>query len=475
MGKGAQSKTTWEKWITTTTKPAISAKEKIQVEKLLRPKPAAEELDYPQEPICEPALPDETTAKKRQREQRNIKGKLDWKNQCQAIEDQGPMIENVKGDEVDNKVKSLIHLSLGTEGTNIFHQHNPDTELSKCTTNALVIQLQDTFEEIRNKTFDSFQFFRCTQNPRESLEQFHSRLKQKAALCNWEDLEDSLVKSIFIQGMSNPQIQMDLLSESPSGSGINLIQRPRQQTPRRSILPPPPINNKIPDCWKCGYKFIKGHLDNCPTKNSICNICKKVGHYAKVCRSDIAPRRSEIKNTPRNNQNYNNRSQQPNNTKQQTNARRVRNIQSIPENESIQQEEEAETETIDPENTCYIRETMENWSSLNFIQSLNFTTVTKNDLNKNQQGEFWIQSRSKDEDINWLVEKGSPRSFISRRTAQNLTKKLGNKIVKQDKNIGEFRCFNNNKIKVDYSIQLDLVTGNTKHTTAKSLLSRKTQ
>ena len=38
-------------------------------------------------------------------------------------------------------------------------------------------------------------------------------MKQKTALCNLEELEDSLVKSIFIQGMSNPQIQMDLLSE----------------------------------------------------------------------------------------------------------------------------------------------------------------------------------------------------------------------------------------------------------------------
>ena len=207
---------------------------------------------------------------------------MHWKNQCQAVEDQGPMINNSKWDEVDNKVKNVIYLSLGTEGTNIFHRRNPRTELGKFTTDALVIQLQDTFKEIRNETFDKFEFFRCTQNPGESLEQFHSRIKPKAALCNWEDLEDNLVKSIFIQGKSNPQIQMDLLAEdrdpletlhyaitkergqenqqrtssthaqNPNGSGINLIQRPRQQTPRRSIFPTPPNNNKIPDCWKCG-------------------------------------------------------------------------------------------------------------------------------------------------------------------------------------------------------------------------------
>ena len=195
--KGAQPTTTWENRITT-TELAISAKENIQVEKLLRPKLTAEELDYPKEPIYEPALPDETTAEKRQREQRNIKRKVDWKNQCQVVEDHGPMIDNLKWDEVDNKVKSLIYLSLETEGTNMFHQRNPHTELSKCTTDALVIQLHDTFKEIRNETINRFQFFRCTQKPGESLEQFNSRTKLKAALCNWEELEDSLVKSIFL-------------------------------------------------------------------------------------------------------------------------------------------------------------------------------------------------------------------------------------------------------------------------------------
>ena len=162
----------------------------------------------------------------------------------------------------------------------------------------------------------------------------------------------------------------------------------------------------------------------------------------------MPPRRSEIQNTQRNNQTYSNKSQQQNNTQQQTNTRRVRNIQSNPNNESIQEEEEEETETIDPESTCYTREMIEDWSSINFIQSLNFTTVTKKDFKENQQGEFWIKTKSNEQDINWLVDTGSPRSFISRRTAQHLV-------------IKEFRCFNNDKIRVDYSIQLDLVTGNT--------------
>ena len=201
---GPQPNIVWEKWFET-VKLAITAKENIQVEKLLRPGPQNAELDYPHEPLYEPPTSDETTAEKRQREQRNIKRKVDWQNQCLAVEDKGPYIDNTPWDEADTKIKSLIYLSLGQEATNIFHQRNPHTEMSKCTTDAFVEQLKETFKEVRNETFDRFQFFNCKQEQNESLEKFHSRIKQKAALCNWEVLEDSLVKSIFIQGMRNPQ------------------------------------------------------------------------------------------------------------------------------------------------------------------------------------------------------------------------------------------------------------------------------
>ena len=61
-----------------------------------------------------------------------------------------------------------------------------------------------------------------------------------------------------------------------------------------------------------------------------------------------------------------------------------------------------------------------------------------------------------------LVDTGSPtKSLVSRSTAQQLITNLGNKIINQDKQIGEFRRFNNTKIQVDYQIQLDLTSGNT--------------
>ena len=167
------------------------------------------------------------------------------------------------------------------------------------------------------------------------------------------------------------------------------MQRTRQQSTRRSILPTQLNNNKIPDCWKFGYKFIKGHLDNSPAKNTICDICdicKKIEHYAKVCRSEITPSRSETQtqSIQRSSPNHNyNRAQQQNTSQKQVNTRQVQTIQqSNPDNETIYVEEN-ETETIEPKSMCYIREMMEDWSSVNFIQSLNFTTEMKHSKDSN--------------------------------------------------------------------------------------------
>ena len=218
--KGHQPDLDWDKWIST-VKLTIMAKENIQIEKLLQPKPGIEDLDYP----------------KRQREQRNQKRRTDWQNDFKVIEEKGPMVDNITWDDADNKAKNLIYLSLGAQATNIFHQRFPHTDLQKCTTDALVEQLKESFTQQRNETLDRFQFFRCQQKEGESLEVLHSRIAKHAALCNWEHLEESLIKSIFIQEMRNQQIQMDLLSEdrSPTETFNYALARERGQANQQKM------------------------------------------------------------------------------------------------------------------------------------------------------------------------------------------------------------------------------------------------
>ena len=232
-------------------------------------------------------------------------------------------MDNIHWDEADNKVKRLIYLSLGAQATNIFHQRFPHTDLQKCTTDALVEQLKEAFTQTRNDTFDRFQFFRCRQKEGESLEVFHSRIQKHAAVCNWDHLEESLVKSIFIQGMNNQQIQMNLLSEDRSPSctmkyapvrelgQANQQKMNKSQSPinadnpwfekvqyikrqNRSPILPTAHTGQIQNCRRCGNKFLLGHLNICPEKNDACRICKKIGHFAKLCKSEVPPRPTHI-------------------------------------------------------------------------------------------------------------------------------------------------------------------------------------
>ena len=80
---------------------------------------------------------------------------------------------------------------------------------------------------------------------------------------------------------------------------------------------------------------------------------------------------------------------------------------------------------------------MEDWISVNFIKSLKFTTMNKTELNKNQQKDFWLKILCDENEINWLVDTGRVRLFMSRQTAKTLTRKLGNKIINKETNIGE--------------------------------------
>ena len=225
--------------------------------------------------------------------------------------------------------------------------------------------LKETLREVRNETFDRHQVFNCKEEHNESLEKFHSRIKQKAALCSWEDLEDSLVKIIFNQGMRNPQIHMGLLSEDrdpirtlrnalarergqenqqkmtntsrshfdtnqKEQSEVQYIRRnntqQRQNIQQRTGILQTPKSGQVRDRRECGYKFIPGHLSNCPAKNEVCRICKKIGHYGKMCKAEMPPRPTQRPQTRSNLQSRNTTSNSQNSNNYQQNTRRVRKI-----------------------------------------------------------------------------------------------------------------------------------------------------
>ena len=188
------------------------ARDNLQVDKLLKFKPTRTELLYPTLPTYEEPFDGKTDDEERQRDQRNER-KVDWENECKQVEQKGPMIDRIPWDEADLKVKSLICLSLGSEGSRTYHQRNPYTKIERCTTDGPVHQQTLTFTRPRNTTFDRFQCFKAMQQPNKSLEKFYSRLRELGAHCRFEKLEEDLIKDIFISNKKSSNIQMELLSE----------------------------------------------------------------------------------------------------------------------------------------------------------------------------------------------------------------------------------------------------------------------
>ena len=224
----------------------------------------------------------------------------------------------------------------------------------------------------------------------------------------------------------------------------------------RGPILPTPQTGQIKNCRRCGNKFLPGHLNICPAKTEACRICKKIGHFAKLCRSEMPPRPTY---RPQQRQQRMNTGSQPpqryNQLAQRQTQQKIRNL-----NKETETEEQTETdETIDPESTCYIREMMEDWQNINFITSINFTNEKVSDVNKSKRGEFWIKTRTNDQQIFWLADTGSPRSLMNIDTAQKLLANGKTAIRHPNKTIGELRCFNNKKIDIIGTIQVDITSG----------------
>ena len=107
----------------------------------------------------------------------------------------------------------MLYLSIGTEGTRIYHQNNPNTKIDTCTTYEFARELSLTFTKPRNTTYDRYQIINTRHEPHKSLETFYSRLGELGAKATVGAVEQDLVKDFFIGRMNNTAIQMELLSE----------------------------------------------------------------------------------------------------------------------------------------------------------------------------------------------------------------------------------------------------------------------
>ena len=262
------------------------------------------------------------------------------------------------------------------------------------------------------------------------------------------------------RGQANQHEILKAHSSNTNWSNVSYIRnntrnQQQQRQFRQPILPTPPTG-KIEPCFKCGQPFIRNHLNMCKAQNFTCQICKKTGHYTSMCK---APMPEKKKPTMTRQENRYMPQQQLQNT------RRVRHIQEEQEQATAEEEEE----TVDGEAALYIKELMEDWSSINIVRPTGFKEVNNVSLNKDTSGEFWLKTKYRASEIDWLADTGSPGSFMQESIAKEITARYPDSSISKFTEKTKYKCFNNQDIQIKGVLNINLKSGFWKTTDCKIL------
>ena len=177
----------------------------------------------------------------------------------------------------------------------------------------------DSFYPPRNIIFDRYVLFSREQKKGETVEQFYSILKQLAENCDFENLEEVIIRDIFITNMLDDDIQRELLRDTvvperalsiavnmemgqynqqrissnngATGNTVNLMQsfnRFRGAGARGNQSGRVAVNRaSVGQCRGCGQTWTTTHRQVCPAMAKKCNHCCLLNHFAKVCRENL--------------------------------------------------------------------------------------------------------------------------------------------------------------------------------------------
>ena len=169
----------------------------------------------------------------------------------------------------------------------------PDTGDEKDFDNKAVQALTKHFEPEKNRIYQTYMFRQATQQENETIDEYHTRLRQLSKHCEFADVEFEIKMQIVCNGTSS-RLRKKALKESDYSLKDMLIDGRKSETSNAQANG---MEEKIKDaqlnklektltkskCYNCGFAY--PHLDRpCPAENSTCNSCGITGHFAQVCR-----------------------------------------------------------------------------------------------------------------------------------------------------------------------------------------------
>ncbi|KAK7096429.1 hypothetical protein V1264_005727 [Littorina saxatilis] len=185
--------------------------------------------------------------------------------------------------------------------------------------NVVLQKFQDFCVGSTHEAFETYKFHTRNQDSSESIEAYVAALRKLAKTCNFEEMEDRMLRDRIVVGVKSDVAREKLLEDSTlnfkkavdvcrayetsqqqlqvmskdasvdrftssnkSGSRPTGKQRPHKS--KSFQYTQNPTSPRQSHCSRCG-RTPPHNREACPAKNAKCHQCSKVGHYATVCRS----------------------------------------------------------------------------------------------------------------------------------------------------------------------------------------------
>jgi len=202
--------------------------------------------------------------------------------------------------------KSLLLHCAGMSVQDIFFTLTSSTEGADVYAKA-VNTLEDYFVPQANVPYERHTFRQLAQQPSETIEQFITRLRQKAETCEFAN-KDEQIRDQVIEKCISSRLRRKLLEKGKdltlddlrttartyeeAESQAKKMEQPTQATsesinklyakgkPRHTAS----VRMDI-ECYRCGYKGHTAKDSRCPAKDKRCRKCKNIGHFEKKCKS----------------------------------------------------------------------------------------------------------------------------------------------------------------------------------------------
>ena len=418
----------WETWVGQFFL-AVSLKDKISPgEGLVAP---AELVDEPYPKSEAPGI-DENAADVTSRNLRVAAANRRIDEYNQERRRKGPRIgHNWCYHEAEARLKSRLFFALRNEGKKRFLDSYPHLDLNNSSFIDFHKCCEDLFKAERDYTVERSKLYNTIfMQDNDSFSSFYTRLSAQIALCNWPlDQERATLKDLFIGRICNVDVQRLLIrakanlddtlqlalenekgaktseqfqkllphnnATSTSTNSIRVKEEPTSSVQQfknqgnssrgGGVNRPNQQQNQNKPCFFCGNPFSLEHRRPCPAREATCNACKKKGHFAQVCN---------------------------------TTKRRVNMVQ----NEEISSNQECNLIDVSGDS-----EPEYGVMSIEIVQNNNVELLK---LAGGQPRSLSIQLRSGNSFFYATMDTGSPVSFLNKKTAEILMKRIPNVKIK---------------------------------------------